>query len=78
MSKALLKAIEKQTFAEDHVRRVLLRDYPRLTPIRWQRNGFHRGWVVDHNMGVRIKVRNERTQRELWITAYDILPEDKR
>jgi hypothetical protein len=73
MSKALAVALERRREAEAEVERVLRRDYPPGTTLSWKKNGIHEGVVSDKASGDRIKVKNERTNREFWIYAYCIV-----
>lgn len=73
MSKALVVALERRREAEDRVEHVLRRDYPPGTPVSWKKNGIHEGIVLDKASGDRVKVKNERTNREFWIYAYCIV-----
>ncbi len=72
MSRHLKKAVGREVSAAEEVVRVMERDYPVGSEIEWNRGGLHGGTVLSHSRGSRIKVRNERTGRELWITAYHI------
>jgi hypothetical protein len=73
MSKALAVALARRREAEDEVERILRRDYQPGVAVRWEKNGAHQGVVVMNGSGDRIKVRNIRTGRELWIYAYRIV-----
>jgi hypothetical protein len=73
MSKALAVALSRRHEAEVEVERILRRDYPPGTPVSWKKNGIHEGVVLDKASGDRIKVKNERTNREFWIYAYCIV-----
>jgi len=72
MSKALVRALACRSKAEAEVGRVMKRDYPPGTEVRWKRNGIHEGVVLDNGYDDRVKVRNARTSREFWIYAYCI------
>ena len=72
MSAALMKAIGRRDEAEVAMVRVLEREYPVGAEVAWCRNGIHRGTVVMHSRGDRIKVKNERSGKELWIYCYSI------
>ena len=54
---------------EDVVRRTL----PVGEPTAWVRNGKHVGVVILHGYKGRLKVRNNLTDREYWIYAFDII-----
>jgi len=44
-------------------------------PVRWEYNGYPQtGHVVMTGCGNRVKVENERTGKEVWITFYQLLP----
>lgn len=74
MSRALARALEGRRKAQDIIDKVLKRDYPSGTEVAWKRNGIHEGTVVFYGgFGDRIKVRNAKTGRELWIHAYCIV-----
>lgn len=73
MSKSLARALERRTFAERDVDQILRKDYPPGRALSWKRNGLHHGTVVQNGYGDRIKVRNSRTNQELWIYAYCIV-----
>jgi hypothetical protein len=50
------------------------RDYPVGEEIEWQKGGRqYGGRVVHHCFGDRLKVHNEKTGRELFIHAYQIV-----
>lgn len=73
MSKALAKALDRRSKANDNITRVLKRDYPVRRKVTWRKNGLHSGHVLDHDYGDRIKVANKRTKNAVWISAYDIV-----
>lgn len=73
MSKALARALKDRDKAETEVDRVLKRDYPPGTEVTWSKNGVHDGIVIMNGDGDRIKVRNQKTNREFWIYAYTII-----
>lgn len=72
MSIHLQKALGRERNAASEVVRVMERDYPVGSEIEWERGGLHGGTVLSHSRGTRIKVRNEKTGREVWVTAYHI------
>lgn len=73
MSKALAKALERQTAAEENVDLILKKDYPPGRRVAWKRNGLYEGVVVQNGWRGRIKVNNSRTNREYWIEAVYIV-----
>jgi hypothetical protein len=77
MSKALARAIDCRDKAERRVDLVLKRDYPPETSLKWMRNGLHEGVVIQNGYGDRIKVKNDRTGKELWIYAWNITEAQK-
>ncbi len=72
MSIHLKKAIGREDSAASEVVRIMERDYPVGSQIEWDRGGLHVGIVQSHSRGSRIKVCNDKTGREVWITAYHI------
>lgn len=73
MSKALARALTDRSKAEAQVDRILKRDYPPGAEVVWKKNGIHKGIVIQNGYGDRIKVKNERTNREFWVYAYTII-----
>lgn len=73
MSKRLAKALAERARAEKNIESALKKEYPPGAPIRWARNGVHSGSVILNGYIDRIKVRNERTGRELWVYADAVL-----
>ena len=72
--KAVLAAIAAKYKAGAKMSAAMLKEYPEGSDVRWKKNGIHQGVVV-YNPAPgheRIKVRNERTGNEVWITAYHI------
>lgn len=72
MSQKLTAAIEKMNKAESDAITVLKREYPVESMVCWERNGIHRGEVLGHSGGHRLKVKNTRTGKELWIYMQSI------
>lgn len=72
MSQKLTEAIKKMNLAESNAITVLKREYPVESMICWERNGIHRGEVLAHSGGHRVKVKNSRTGGELWIYMQSI------
>lgn len=75
--KAVLAAIAAKWKAGKKMSAAMLKEFPEGSDVRWRKNGIHRG-VVIHNPSPgheRIKVRNDRTGKEVWITAYHISAE---
>lgn len=72
MSQKLAEAIKKMNLAESDAITVLKREYPVESVVCWERNGIHRGEVLAHSGGHRLKVKNSRTGRELWIYMQSI------
>lgn len=74
MSKSVIQAIEahRKTMAE--LTAAMFRDYPEGAPVRWKKHGIQEGTVIWHRSPgqTRVKVRNERTGKEVWITAWHI------
>jgi len=73
MSRALAKAVERHRKTSAEMIAVLKRDYPVGGLISWDRHGIHSGTVVLHSCGERIKVRNERSEKEFWIYLHSIV-----
>lgn len=73
----LLEAMRARNAAEDNLGEVLSECWPVESAIRWVRGRYeHAGMVT--NVGNRgVKVRNILTDKEYWITAYDILSVDE-
>ena len=76
MSRAVQSALGDCWLAEKRLREVLRHDYPVGATIRWKRNrGEHTGTVLSHNpYAARLQARNARTQKEVTIKAYEVLP----
>lgn len=70
MSDALRSALAGIRKAENDAFEQMKRDYPIDSLIDWDHK--HRGRVLGHGMGMRIKVQNTRTLRNSWIYAYRI------
>lgn len=70
MSAALRTALVALREAERAAHDQMVGDYPAGTPIAWDHKS--RGVALDHGAGMRIKVRNFRTDRAYWIGAYRI------
>lgn len=73
----LSQALQRRRRAERDVQDALAREYPEGAAATWRRNGIHHGQVVMVAYD-RLKVRNERTGRELWIYAYDLVGATRR
>lgn len=75
MSPLLQKALAEISIAEDKAAKLLRKEYPESTWIRWEWGGrAFSGTVIDHGGGLRLRVRNHRTGRDRWIYAGHILP----
>ena len=72
MSAALRSMLQKRRLAEEAVAEILKRDYRIGDDVEWTVNGVHFGKVVMHGYGDRVKVENEKSGRQRWITAAQI------
>jgi hypothetical protein len=70
----LQAALNNENAAQNAVERTLKRGWPLNSPVEWRRGpgGIHFGHVIAHGYGAHIRVLNEKTGREVWITAFDI------
>jgi len=75
MSKSVIQAIEAHRNTASKLSAAMGRDYPEGSPVRWKKRGIQEGTVIWNRQPgqTRIKVRNERTGKEVWITAYHIV-----
>ena len=68
------EAQRKVQAAERNLEIIMHEEYPLLSYVRWDHHGYEQsGEVVRRACGERIKVRNDSTGCERWITAYDIV-----
>lgn len=74
MSERIRLLLDNRRAIERMIAAAIVRDYPVGEEIEWER-GVSRcsGRVVMHCYGDRVKVRNEATGRELFISADQIL-----
>lgn len=72
MSKALMQALAAERKAAAEVVKTLQRDYPVGAAVKWAKKGIHHGVVLDLGHGDQLRVRNEKTGNESWISAYTI------
>jgi hypothetical protein len=73
MTSSLTKALELRRKASDAIAAAMKSRYGSGARISWNRHGVHTGSVVMLGYEDRVKVRNERTGKEFWIYAHDIL-----
>lgn len=60
--------------AEQELELAMLRHFPPGADVTWERGGhIQHGKVLDAGDFDRLKVRNDRTDNELWISLYDVL-----
>lgn len=75
MSAALKIAVTRADAAQKALETVFRLEYPLHTRGRWRRGrGVSLTGTIDSEVyGNRVRVRNSRTKKSYWITAYDIL-----
>ena len=73
MSVQLAKAKDMYDRAKVAYGDALRQEYPIGKAAEWRRGGIHLGHIVAHGYFDRAQVRNAKTGRDVWITAYDII-----
>ncbi len=68
------EAMRKVRVAERNLENIMHEEYPSQSYVRWDHHGYRQsGEVIRRFCGGRIKVLNEATGCERWITAHDIV-----
>ena len=72
----LIRLLEKRAALSKMIDSAWRKEFPVGTRVVWRVGDYCRyGHVIDHGHSERLKVKNEKTGKELWLDIYRILEE---